>query len=196
MYDVFGRDAQDAITRSLELPLTTRVGARSLGMIAAIDFHNQPRRRCEKIDDALANDSLATKSNAELAAAQGLPQPGFGEGRVRAHLASAIGEQFGASRIERTRTHAELLCPGMRPGVALLRRICDARKPCSAEQCCAAQSVRASRSPAAFAGKGGAVEPTELSAEFAITPMISQTLSDPREAAKRVSPPVARSAPV
>jgi hypothetical protein len=59
-------DAHDAIANAVQLALTPLVGGATEAMIAAIDLHDEPRARCEEIDDEVADGDLAPKRDAEL----------------------------------------------------------------------------------------------------------------------------------
>ena len=66
-------DPQHAIPERLQLAVAPRISAPPRLVIAAIDFDDEPGRRSQEIDDALAHDDLPSEDDAKLAACKASP---------------------------------------------------------------------------------------------------------------------------
>jgi hypothetical protein len=65
-HDELVRQAQDAVAFAAQASITPGIRSDAFGVIAAIDFDDEPYARGEEVDDVVADDNLATKLNAEL----------------------------------------------------------------------------------------------------------------------------------
>ncbi len=89
----FRLDSEHTIARADELAITALVGAAPLGVIAAIDLDDEPRRRREKIDDEAEDRHLPAKGDAKLARPQRTPERGFGVSGRDTHAVSVSAKE-------------------------------------------------------------------------------------------------------
>jgi hypothetical protein len=68
-----GWQTQDAVAELLQGAITPRIGARTALMVAAVDFHDKPNARCQKVDDEPSDNDLPAKRDAKLAAREAPP---------------------------------------------------------------------------------------------------------------------------
>ena len=69
-----GLEPQHAITEPSQRPIPTRIGGATVGMIAAIDFHDQPNPDGGKIGNEAPNGHLPPKPDPELLVAKQRPE--------------------------------------------------------------------------------------------------------------------------
>jgi hypothetical protein len=66
--DELSVDVKDLTTEAARIPVTAGVGRAAETAVPAIHFDDEPDGRGEEVGDGVAEDDLATKSDAELAA--------------------------------------------------------------------------------------------------------------------------------
>ena len=92
VHDKLMANTHNAITRALDAALALAIKPRALLMVAAIDLDDELYGVRTEVNDVLADDDLAAKSNSEPTAAEVTPELGFGGGGIVAHEASALLE--------------------------------------------------------------------------------------------------------
>ena len=111
-------DAEDAKAERLNGSVTPGISDSAAGVIAAINFNDEPSGWRTEISDEVADDELAPEANAELTRANGLPEALLGMGERRAHAGCASCEQLVASGTELRFFQESLLVPVKWPGAA------------------------------------------------------------------------------
>ena len=76
-HDQLSIHAHDTPARASKRTVTARVPRSHASVIATVNFHREPARRCTQVDDKPAHNKLTTKANPKLAALQARPELGF-----------------------------------------------------------------------------------------------------------------------
>src|SRR5450755_2455369 len=117
-YHQLSLEPQHAIPGATERAVPPRISATSAGVIRAIDLNHQPDSWRTEINDEATDHDLPLEADAELVAANGLPQPLFGWRERSAHGRSASPEQLSPSDSKIAFFQGNLLVPAKWPGVA------------------------------------------------------------------------------
>ena len=94
LFDKLRPQAQHPIAQTTELSIAPLIRTRTLRVIPAIHFDDEPSRRCEEIDNHPADDHLPPKLHAELTRAQRRPKTRFRASSDSAHLRCTLGEDL------------------------------------------------------------------------------------------------------
>ena len=111
---------QDAIASPSKHAVPARVRAASARVVPTVNFDHQASGGRAEVHDETADHDLPLEADAELSAANCLPQTLFGRRERSAHGGSASSEQLSASEIEFRFFQKSLLVPAKWPGVAPL----------------------------------------------------------------------------
>jgi hypothetical protein len=90
--DTIGIDTDDDEAQLGETAIAKSIGIAPSSVNTAVDLDDEAERRCEEVDDARAENDLATKANAESIATNALPQERLGLCRIDAHRTRTWGK--------------------------------------------------------------------------------------------------------